>query len=126
LPNVFIWVNFGCFLAVFWPKKAKKCQKKAKKGQEMPKSKNSFFVEFSFVRKQCLEFVNFHHFISILAVFWPKKAQKCQNRKIFFCCILFCWEASTYQISENFIKRFGFGLCGEFSFTKRHLHTNFW
>ena len=29
-------------------------------------------------------------------------------KKQFFGSIFFCWDASTYQISENFIRRFGF------------------
>jgi hypothetical protein len=33
-------------------------------------------------------------------------AEKGQNREIVFCSIFFCWEVSTYQISENFIEQF--------------------
>ena len=40
--------------------------------------------------------------------FGKKTAKNGRNPKIVFCSILFCWEASTYQISENFIKRFRF------------------
>ena len=99
-----------------------------------------------------LDFVNFLHFWQILAVFCQKKAKKCRNRKTIFCCsIFFCWEESTYKISKNLIKWFGFcqfssffvNFCrffakkvqirpksktsffAEFYFVGKHLHTKF-
>ena len=81
------WVYFSCFLAVFWSKK--------------PKSKNSFFVAFSFVRKHLLtkfqkissnslNFANFLHLWSILSVFWLFFGQKRAKSKNSFFSILFC------------------------------------
>ena len=75
------------------------------KGQKMPKSKNSFFVEFSFLGSIYIpNFRKFYQTVWILPIFFifgqflmffsQKKAKKGQNRK-----------------SD----------CGEFSFTKRHL-----
>jgi hypothetical protein len=61
-----------------------------------------------------LDFANLIHFWSILAVFWLKNSQKKPKSKKNKIIAFFCWEASTYQISENFIKRFGF--CQFYSF----------
>ena len=85
------------------------------------------FVAFSFVGKYLntkfqkilsngLDFAIFFHSRSILAVFLAKKAQEMPKSKNSFLSIFFCWEASNikYQISENFIKQFGF--CQSFSF----------
>ena len=97
-----------------------------------------------------LNFAKFLHFWSILAVFWLKNGQKGRNPKKFFVAF-FCWEASTYQISENFIKHFRFCQFSSFlfnfgcflvkkrpkkakiqtkffvafCFVEKHLHTNF-
>ena len=72
-------VNFGCFLV-------------NKRQKKRPISKKSFFVAFCFVEKHLhtkfqkissngLDFANFLHFWSILAVFWLKNGQKGQNKK---------------------------------------------
>ena len=52
--------------------------------------------------------INFDGFLA------KKGQQNCRNRKTVFCWIFFCWEASIYQISENFIK--WLGLCQFSSF----------
>ena len=90
------------FLAVFW----------LKNGQKMPKSKKSFLyhffvgnhlhTKFQKILSNSLDFANFLHFWSILAVFWLKKGQKRPKSKKKFFVAFFCWEASTYQISEIF------------------------
>ena len=65
-------------------------------------------TKFQKISPNGLGLANFLNFGSILAVFLVKKRpKKAEIQKKFFCSI-FCWEASTYQISENFFKRFGF------------------
>ena len=79
-------VNFSCFFG--------------KNGQKRLKSKNNFFVAFSFVGKHLntkfqkispngLGLANFHNFLSILAVFLVKKRPKrAKIQKKFFYSIL--------------------------------------
>ena len=64
-----------------------------------------YHTKFQKISSNGLNFASFLHFRPILAVFFGPKRLK---SKINFCSIFFCWEASTYQISENFIKQFGF------------------
>jgi hypothetical protein len=121
----------------------------------MRKSKNSFFIEFSFVGKHLhtkfqkilsngLDSANFLHFLSIFAVFLAKK---CENRKIVF-LLNFLLLGSIYIPNfRNFIKWFGFCQFSsflvnfgcffgkkcqnqkivflEFSFVRKHLRTKF-
>ena len=72
------FINFGCFWPTKRPKKAK--------------IKKQFFVEFSCIGKylqtkfqkissNSLDFANFIHFWSILAVFWLKSDQKSGQKR---------------------------------------------
>ena len=79
MPIFLILDNFGCSF-----------------GQKRPKSKLVFVVEFSFVGKHLytkfqkilsnsMNFANFLHFWSILAVIWPKEDPKMpKSKKSFF------------------------------------------
>ena len=104
------FLHFWSILAVFL----------VKNGQKRPKSKKRFFAAFfvllgsiySPISENVIkrfESANFLHFWSNLAVFWLKKCQKkAEIQKKVFLQHFFCWEASTNQISENFIKPFRF------------------
>ena len=106
-------------------------------------------------------FGNFHQTFWLLPIFFifgqfwllfgQKMAKKAEIEKSFFRSLFFCWERSTYQISENFIEQFGFWQFSsflvsfgcflarksqkmpkskkvfvvEFSFIGKHLHTKF-
>ena len=85
----------------------------------MAKSKNNFLQHFLLLRSIYLpNFRKFHQPVCILPIFfnfcqfWLFFGQKRPNsdkiKKRLFCSIFFYWEASTYQISENFIKRLNF------------------
>ena len=64
-------------------------------------------TKFQKISPNGLGLANFLNFWSILAVFLVKKRpKKAEIQKKFFCSILFCWEASTYQISENQVEWF--------------------
>ena len=97
-----IFFIFGQFLLFFGQKMAKKgCNRKIIFLQHFFVGKH-IHTKFQKISLNGLDFANFLHFGSILTVFQPKQAkigQKRQKSKI--------------------------GLCGEFSFTKRHLHTKF-
>ena len=68
----------------------------------------AFTFQISEILSNGLDFANFLNFWSILAVFYQKRPKNVKIKKKVFCCIFFCWEVSTYQISQNVIKRFGF------------------
>ena len=100
-----VLVNLAVFLLKKRPKKAK--------------IQNRFFYSIFFCWEAStyqisenfingLHFANFLHFWSILAGPWLKTAKKGQNPKKNNCSIFCCCEASTYQVSGNFIKRFGY------------------
>ena len=138
------FLHFLSILAVFWPKI----------GSKMPKSKNNLFVAFSFVGKRLhTKFqkissngLNFGKFLfgCFLVKKLPKKAE---IQKKFFVAFFFVGKhlhTKFQKISSNGLDFANFlhfcqfwpfisqkrlkskiGLCGEFSFTKRHLHTKF-
>ena len=102
--------------------------------------------------RKCQQTVWILPIFSIFGQFWLfftiKDQKMIKSKKSFFCSIFFCWEAFTYGISENFIKRFGFcqlssflvnfgcffwpkmpksnnSFFVEFSFVWKHLHIKF-
>ena len=105
LPISSFLVNFCCFLA-------------KKKGQRCQNRKIVFLKHFLLLGS--IYIPNFRKFQTvwilpiffIFGKFWLFSAKKGQERpkskKKFLCSIFFCQEVSTYQISENFIKRLGF------------------
>ena len=91
------------------------------KGPKIPKSKNVFFCSIFFCWEEAsthqisesftkrFGFCQFSSFLVNFGYFWLKNGQKRpKSKKSFFIEFPFCWEASTYQISENFPKRFWF------------------
>ena len=92
----------------FWPKNTKK----AKKGQN---KKSGFEVNSYSLRSIYIQnFRKFHQTVWILTILFifgqkiPKWLDKAKIENMASRWILNRWEASTYKISENFIKRFGF------------------
>ena len=141
LIYLIFFINFDCFLA----KKATKnmifcwiffCWEASKYSFSENFIKRFVFCKFSSL------FVNFG---SILALFCPKNAE---IEKQFFVAFSFVGKLLHIKFQENFIKRFGFcqfssflvnfgyflakkspkskiGICGESSFTNRHMLTKF-
>ena len=60
------------------------------------------------LKRQNMDFDNFHILLSFFTAFPLKKAKKYQNKKSGMWCIFICWGASTNAISGNFIERFDF------------------
>ena len=103
--NFDAFLHFLSILTVFWPKKPVKCQ--------------FLFLNFLLLRSiHILIFRKFHEMVWILLIvsvfsqflvfFVQKRPKNAKIEKKLFCWIFFYWEAFAYQISENFIKRFGF------------------
>ena len=91
----------------------------AKKSQKRPKSKNSFCWVFfcweaftyhiseNFIKR--FEFCQFSSFLVNLSCFFNENHKKIDKvKKSSIWSIFFCWEDSTYQISENFINGLNF------------------
>jgi len=90
--------------------------------------KKSFFVAFCFVEKHLytkfqkissngLDFANFLHFRSILAVFWLKNGQKRRNPKRFFVAFIFVGKqlhTKIQKISSNGLEFAVFFIFGQF------------
>ena len=95
---------FYFFSALFCPFRPKKAKSKIGLCFEFSFTKRHLHTKFQKISSNGLDFGNFFFF----AVFWLKNGQKRRESKKSFLQHFLCWEASTYQISENFIKRFGF------------------
>ena len=67
---------------------------------------STYQISETFIKR--FRFCQFYQFFVSFGYFLAKKAQKMLIWKNSFCNIFFCWEVSTYQISENFIKQFDF------------------